>query len=102
FKFSLSLIMIFYKIEILNNICYTELVFKRINKKLNISLGKSDIKKLLYDIIKDTHESFFQKTGKNIYISNQKYNITITINSNTYRVITTDLINTQMTFTPTS
>ncbi|MFD2577164.1 DUF3781 domain-containing protein [Haoranjiania flava] len=34
----------------------------------------------------------FEKVGKNFYISNIKKNIKITVNSNTYRVITADKI----------
>ena len=35
-----------YKSEILKNICYTELVYGRINKKLNIELSKEKIEEL--------------------------------------------------------
>ncbi len=61
------------KREILKNICYTELVYGRINKKLNVRFSKKQI-------------------GKNFYISNAENNIKITINSNTFRVITVDMI----------
>ena len=80
------------KTEILNNICYTELVYGRINKKLNSEHSNSEIEKLLFDIINQTQKDFFQKRGKNIYISNLENNIRITINSNTYRIITVDKI----------
>lgn len=76
------------KKQILKNICYTDLVYERINKKLNTTHSKIEIEKLLFKIIEETDETFFQKTGKNFYISNSKNNIIITINSNTYRVIT--------------
>ena len=81
-----------YKTEILNKICYTELVYERINKKLNSDYQKSVIEKILFEIIKETNEIHFQKIGKNIYISNIELNIKITINSNTYRIITVDRI----------
>jgi hypothetical protein len=81
-----------YKTEILNKICYTELVYERINKKLNSKYQKSVIEKMLFEIIKETNEIHFQKIGKNIYISNIELNIKITINSNTYRIITVDRI----------
>ncbi len=80
------------KTEILNSICYTKLVYGRINKKLNREYSNPEIEKLLYEIIKKTREVFFQKRGKNIYISNLENNIRITINSNTYRIITVDKI----------
>ncbi len=78
--------------KILNNICYTELVYNRINKKLNRTLAKSEIEKMLFDTIKETNEMHFQKTGKNYYITNIEKNMRITINSNTFRVITVDIV----------
>ena len=80
------------KTDILNKICYTELVYDRINKKLNSKFSKSEIEKMLFDIILGTQEIFFQKIGKNIYVTSREKNIKITINSNTYRVITVDSI----------
>jgi len=80
------------KTEILNNICYTQLVYGRINKKLKTNCSKQEIEKMLFSIIKETQERFFQKIGKNIYVTNTKNNIKITINSNTYRIITVDRI----------
>ena len=78
------------KTEILNNICYTELVYERINKKLNSKFSKYEIESMLFNIIRETDEIHFQKTGKNIYIINTENNIRITINSTTCRVITVD------------
>ena len=80
------------KKEILKNICYTEQVYQRINKKLGTRLSKSKIEKMIFEMIQKTPESSFLRRGKNFYISNHDYNITTTINSNTYRVITVDLI----------
>lgn len=80
------------KTDFLSKICYTELVYGRINKKLNTRLSKSEIEKLLYDIIQQTHEKLFQKIGKNIYVTNTENNIKITINQNTFRIITVDRI----------
>ncbi|KFC58053.1 DUF3781 domain-containing protein [Flavobacterium gilvum] len=78
------------KTEILNNICYTKLVYDRINKKLKSNYSKTEIETLLFAILKETHEQDFQKIGKNFYVSNVRNNIKITINSNTYRIITVD------------
>ncbi len=78
------------KQEILDNICYTELVYERINKKLKINLSKNKIETYLFNILKETHINFFTKTGKNFYITNSENKIRITINSNTFRVITVD------------
>jgi len=80
------------KAEILNNICYTELVYDRINKKLNSKFSKSEIEKMLFRVIKETEGMFFHRIGKNIYVVNSENNIKITINSNTYRIITVDKI----------
>jgi biotin synthase-related radical SAM superfamily protein len=82
-----------YKKEILEKICYTELVYGRINKKLNIELSKDKIEELVSAIISETAEAKFQKTGKNIYISNNERNIRLTINSYTNRIITADKLN---------
>ncbi len=81
------------KIEILNRICYTELVYDRINKKLDSKFSKSEIEKMLFYIVKETQEVFFQRIGKNIYVTSRERNIKITINSNTYRIITVDKLN---------
>ena len=68
--------------EILDKICYTELVYERINKKLNSQYSKSAIEKIIFDIIGETQKDCFQKIGKNIYVTNAKKNIKITINQN--------------------
>jgi hypothetical protein len=78
------------KSEILHNICYTELVYERINRKLNTKLSKEQIEKLICEIIKKTNENCFEKKGKNYYITNIETNIRITINANTFRIITVD------------
>ena len=78
------------KMEILNNICFSELVFGRINKKLNFELSKDIIEKLIFTILTETDESQFQRKGKNLYITNYERNIRLTVNSNTYRIITVD------------
>lgn len=80
------------KTQILNNICYTELAYSRINKKLNSKFSKTKIEKMVFDIIQQTQETFFQRIGKNIYVMNPECNIKITINKNTYRIITVDRI----------
>ena len=82
-----------YKEEILNKICYTELVYGRINKKLNLELSKQKIETLISTILSETDESEFQKKGKNIYITNNERNIRLTINSYTNRIITADKLN---------
>ncbi len=80
------------KAEILEYLCYTELVYGRINKKLKSTYTKGEIESLLYSIIQKTSESNFEKRGKNFYITNSDYHIRITVNSYTCRVITVDTI----------
>jgi hypothetical protein len=79
-----------HKNEILKNICYTELVYGRINKKLNIQFSKKQIEEFMYKILKETEERLFSKKGKNYYIENRENNVRLTINSNTFRIITVD------------
>lgn len=78
------------KKEILENICYTELVYERINKKLDTNLSKQQIEDFILKILKKTDEKSFSKIGKNFYVTNTENNIKITINSNTFRIITVD------------
>ena len=82
-----------YKNKILDKICYTELVYGRINKKLNLELSKSKIEELILTIISETDDEKFLKIGKNIYITNEQRNIRLTINIFTNRIITADKLN---------
>ena len=86
-----------YKKEIITKICYTELVYQRINKKLKIELSKDKIEKLIFEILVETDELNYQKTGKNVYITNNEKNIRLTINSYTNRIITVDKLNNRTT-----
>ncbi|RRJ89326.1 DUF3781 domain-containing protein [Paenimyroides tangerinum] len=80
------------KNNILKNICYAELVFGRINKKLNSNFSKAEIEENIFEVITVTPIDGFERIGKNYYISNVDRNIKITVNSNTFRVITVDKI----------
>ncbi len=82
--------MILNKEEILQKHCYTELVYQRINKKLNSNFSKIEIEVLIKKVLIETEVAQFEKSGKNFYISNNKHNIRVTINSNTFRIITVD------------
>ena len=82
-----------YKKTISDNICYTKLVYDRINKKLDWELSEAEIEVMVSKIIPETDESAFQKIGKNIYISNIQRNTKLTINSFTNRIITADKLN---------
>lgn len=76
------------KKEIAEKICYTNLVYSRINKKLNIRFSNEKIEEMVRSIINETEESDFQSRGKNIYITNQTREVRLTINKNTFRIIT--------------
>lgn len=77
-----------YKQNILDRLCYTELVYGRINKKLKLDFSRDKIEELVTTVILETDENKFTKTGKNIYITNEKRKIILTINSYTNRIIT--------------
>ena len=79
-----------YKTEIINKICYTDLVYERINKKLNLQLPKDEIEKMIHQIIEDTDKAECRRRGKNIYITNNQRNVRLTINAYTNRIITAD------------
>ncbi len=79
-----------FKQIIIDKLCYTELVYKRINKKLKLDLSKTKLEELIFNLIQETAEEHFQKTGKNIYITNSAKNVRLTINSFTNRIITVD------------
>ena len=57
---------------VLSKICYSDLVYGRINKKLNLEFSNEAIEELILEIIKETFPSEFNKIGKKIYISNHK------------------------------
>ncbi|SEH05306.1 DUF3781 domain-containing protein [Candidatus Venteria ishoeyi] len=80
------------KQKILDHICYTELVYERINKKLKTNLSKGQIESYLLKILNETEVNSFSKIGKNFYVINRMFKIKITINSNTFRIITVDKI----------
>ena len=80
------------KEKILKCICYTELVYQRINKKLDINFSKEQIEEFIFRILQETEKNFFSKIGKNFYVINKENNIKITINLNTFRIITVDRI----------
>ena len=82
--------MINNKQKILKNICYTDLVYDRINKKLSTNLTRKQIEDFIFGVLKETDENFYTKTRKNYYVTNAANKIRITINSNTFRVITVD------------
>ncbi|MEE9407173.1 MAG: DUF3781 domain-containing protein [Polaribacter sp.] len=82
--------MILKKKEILQKHCYTALVYQRINKKLDTNFSNNESEVLIKKVLTETDVAQFEKIGKNFYISNKEHNIKITVNSNTFRIITVD------------
>ena len=80
------------KNEILEKHCYTELVYQRINKKLKTAFSKDETEKLIRKVLDETTVENYLKKGKNFYVSNKEHNIRITVNSNTFRIITVDKV----------
>jgi len=69
----------------LDNVCYTDLVFGRVNNKLNTNYSIDEIKLLVNRIISDP-ATVINKQGKNYYLLNQ--DIELVVNSFNYRLIT--------------
>jgi hypothetical protein len=80
------------KNTILKNLCYTELVYGRINKKLKTAYTNEQIEDLMRKVISETPDRDILKTGKNFYITNPEQGIRVTVNSYTFRIITADRI----------
>jgi len=75
--------------EFLDNICYTDLVFGRVNKKLKTNYSIDEIKDLVNQIVSDP-ETTINKQGKNYYLQNKS--IELVVNSFNFRLITTNKI----------
>ncbi|MFT8401761.1 MAG: DUF3781 domain-containing protein [Lentilactobacillus diolivorans] len=71
---------------IANQLCYTELVYQRINKKLIMNLTKVQIERFIYHVV--VNADLVEQRGKNFYIYNNQNRIIVTVNANNYRVIT--------------
>ncbi len=77
---------------ILNKISYTGSAYGRINKKLTTAYSDKQIEREIFELISESNPENIIQIGKNIYIHNTKKCVRITVNSNTYRVITVDRI----------
>ncbi|MDN2453653.1 DUF3781 domain-containing protein [Lactobacillus sp. UCMA15818] len=73
---------------IITQICYTTLVYGRINKKLYLNLSNSEIKDLISTTI--LNATNIEHIRKNYYVYNYPANIRITVNAHNFRVITAD------------
>ncbi|GEO70586.1 DUF3781 domain-containing protein [Levilactobacillus acidifarinae] len=65
--------------SIKNQVCYTNLVYERVNKKLKVDLALPEIKKLVQDILSDD-QTTVEKRGKNYYVSGLNFSTRLTIN----------------------
>ncbi|GEM_PF-274074 len=79
------------KAVILERLCYTDLVYDRINKKLKLSLEPEAVRDYVYQTVK-SEDCVITRRGKNYYAGNEKEGVRITINSYNYRIITADRI----------
>ena len=80
------------KEKILKNLCFTKLVYNRINRKLKLNLNQKKIEEFVCKIISESRLSNFKKIGKNMYISNKENDVRVTVNLNSNRVITMDVL----------
>jgi len=78
--------------RIIKHVCYTDLVYNRINKKLGTNLTNYEIESLISQTLNETDDNGIFKRGKNYYITNKKRNMIVTINSRTFRVITVNIV----------
>lgn len=77
--------------ELQRTVCYTELVYQRVNKKLKTQRPKSEIEALVDRLLADVTSSV-EKRGKNYYITNQHAQIQLVINSFNSRLITVNAL----------
>jgi len=70
-------------------VCYTDLVYQRVNKKLKVDLSRPEIEQLVQNILGDA-QTTVEKRGKNYYVSGLAYSTRLTINSFKFRLITVD------------
>lgn len=77
--------------ELKNNVCYTVLVYQRVNKKLGTNLTEAGIETLVTNILSDV-TSAIEKRGKNYYVSNQAFQVQLVINSFNTRLITVNAL----------
>ncbi|BDZ30429.1 DUF3781 domain-containing protein [Lactiplantibacillus sp. WILCCON 0030] len=77
--------------QLSNQICYTQLVYQRVNKKLQTNLTHAEIETLVKGVL-DTPASRLVRRGKNNYVSNDQYHVELVINSFTNRLITVNPI----------
>jgi len=74
-------------VHIKGHACYTELVYRWVNKKLAANLSKAEVEALVIAIL-DDGTTDVEKLGKNYYVTNRTRQVQLVINSFNYRLIT--------------
>ncbi|NLR31552.1 DUF3781 domain-containing protein [Levilactobacillus tujiorum] len=77
--------------QIKTQVCYTELVYQRVNKKLAVDLSQAEVEALVIAMLDDVTTSI-EKLGKNYYVANSTRRVQLAINSFNYRLITVNLV----------
>ena len=70
-----------------SRVCYTDLVYQRVNKKLNKDMTPAQIEALVQRVLNNELTSILCQ-GKNYYIEDKIKDVVLTINRNNYRLIT--------------
>lgn len=77
--------------QIKAHVCYTKLVYQRVNKKLAVNLTKAEVEALVIAVLDDVASSV-EKLGKNYYVTNSTQRVQLVINSFNYRLITVNRV----------
>jgi len=77
--------------QLSEQVCYTELVFQRVNKKLKTVMTEAEVKALIQGILLDAGSSVEQR-GKNYYVTSSVRHVRLTINRFNCRLITADRV----------
>lgn len=72
-------------------VCYTDLVYQRVNTKLKVDLSRAEIETLVQAILGD-QQAMLKKREKNYYVTSLARHTRLTINSFNFRLITADRI----------
>lgn len=67
-------------------ICYTPLVFERVNKKLGLNQDETATKLMVANVLANPDD--VSRRGKNYYVRSRRYRVELTINASNYRLIT--------------
>ncbi len=74
--------------QIRKRLCYTPLVYQRFNQKMKTDYAQDEIESFINQVIDTCASEQIRRIGKNYYLINHSFNIRLTINANTFRLIT--------------